>query len=64
VQIRCCMPETKLASASEGKNYIETVRGRGYVLRDPSKDELRITLPSGETANTFYDDMEWEQAST
>ncbi len=56
-----CKLRKKLASASEGKNYIETVRGRGYVLRDPAKDELRITLPD-ETANTFYGDTEWEQA--
>jgi two-component system cell cycle response regulator CtrA len=58
IDVFICKLRKKLASASEGKNYIETVRGRGYVLRDPSKDELRITLPFGETANTFYDDME------
>jgi len=28
--------------ASNGKNYIETVWGRGYVLREPSDDEARI----------------------
>ena len=31
----------KLASASSGKNYIETVWGRGYVLRDPDKDAIK-----------------------
>ena len=32
----------KLANASNGKNYIETVWGRGYVLREPVDDEARI----------------------
>jgi two-component system cell cycle response regulator CtrA len=32
----------KLAGASKGKNYIETVWGRGYVLREPQEDEARI----------------------
>ena len=31
----------KLASASRGKNYIETAWGGGYVLREPSKDRAR-----------------------
>src|SRR5256714_308006 len=30
-----CTLRKKLANASSGKNYIETVWGRGYVLRDP-----------------------------
>jgi two-component system cell cycle response regulator CtrA len=33
----------KLANASSGKNYIETVWGRGYVLREPSADEAKIS---------------------
>ena len=32
----------KLANASSGKNYIETVWGRGYVLREPLEDEAKI----------------------
>jgi two-component system cell cycle response regulator CtrA len=31
----------KLADASDGKNYIETVWGCGYMLRQP--DEVRIS---------------------
>ncbi|MFN4069435.1 MAG: DNA-binding response regulator, partial [Brevundimonas aurantiaca] len=27
----------KLATAADGKHYIETVWGRGYVLRDPAE---------------------------
>jgi two-component system cell cycle response regulator CtrA len=32
----------KLANASEGRNFIETVWGRGYVLREPHEHEERI----------------------
>ncbi|MBX9883338.1 MAG: DNA-binding response regulator, partial [Novosphingobium sp.] len=31
----------KLAHACDGENYIETVWGRGYVLRDPD-DKLDV----------------------
>ena len=31
----------KLANASDGKDYIETVWGRGYMLREPQ--EVRIS---------------------
>ena len=31
-----------VTNASDGKNYIETVWGRGYVLREPTEDEARI----------------------
>jgi two-component system cell cycle response regulator CtrA len=30
-----CKLRKKLAAATSGDNYIETVWGRGYVLRDP-----------------------------
>ena len=34
----------KLANASGGKNYIETVWGRGYVLRQPTgEEEMKIS---------------------
>ena len=33
----------KLASATGGDNYIETVWGRGYVLREPTEAEERIS---------------------
>jgi two-component system, cell cycle response regulator CtrA len=32
-----CKLRKKLANASQGKNYIETVWGRGYVLREPQE---------------------------
>jgi two-component system cell cycle response regulator CtrA len=33
----------KLANASMGKNYIETIWGRGYVLREPTDSEAKIS---------------------
>jgi two-component system cell cycle response regulator CtrA len=37
-----CKLRKKLANASGGKNYIETVWGHGYVLREPSKIQAKI----------------------
>ena len=34
IDVFICKLRKKLASASQGKNYIETVWGRGYVMRD------------------------------
>src|ERR687898_678517 len=38
IDVFICKLRKKLAAATEGKNYIETVWGRGYVLRDPADD--------------------------
>ena len=35
IDVFVCKLRKKLASATQGVNYIETVWGRGYVLRDP-----------------------------
>jgi DNA-binding response OmpR family regulator len=43
IDVFICKLRKKLASASDGKDYIETVWGRGYVLREPSQDEARIS---------------------
>jgi two-component system cell cycle response regulator CtrA len=37
IDVFVCKLRKKLASATGGDNYIETVWGRGYVLRDPVK---------------------------
>ena len=42
IDVFVCRLRKKLANASSGKNYIETVWGRGYVLREPSEDEAKI----------------------
>ena len=38
IDVFVCKLRKKLSQASEGENYIETVWGRGYVLRDPVAD--------------------------
>src|SRR5215207_4267352 len=42
IDVFICKLRKKLANASNGKDYIETVWGRGHVLREPSEDEHRI----------------------
>ncbi|GHD60827.1 DNA-binding response regulator [Thalassobaculum fulvum] len=39
IDVFICKLRKKLSSATHGDNYIETVWGRGYVLRDPSEAE-------------------------
>jgi len=43
IDVFICKLRKKLANASNGKNYIETVWGRGYVLREPTDDESKIS---------------------
>jgi len=43
IDVFICKLRKKLAGASNGKDYIETVWGRGYVLREPLDDEARIS---------------------
>src|ERR671927_268919 len=42
IDVFICKLRKKLANASQGKNYIETVWGRGYVLREPHEVEEKI----------------------
>jgi len=37
IDVFICKLRKKLSSATQGENYIETVWGRGYVLRDPAE---------------------------
>jgi two-component system, cell cycle response regulator CtrA len=39
INVFICKLRKKLANATGGEHYIETVWGRGYVLRDPPADE-------------------------
>jgi two-component system, cell cycle response regulator CtrA len=39
IDVFICKLRKKLANASGGKNYVETVWGRGYVLRHPTDEE-------------------------
>ena len=53
IDVFICKLRKKLASATEGENYIETVWGRGYVLRDPQEQsgmvaaEAVVASPTG-----------------
>lgn len=42
IDVFICKLRKKLANATNGDNYIETVWGRGYVLRDPSADKIDL----------------------
>ena len=42
IDVFICKLRKKLANASEGRNFIETVWGRGYVLREPTEADERI----------------------
>ncbi|MDE2331939.1 MAG: response regulator transcription factor, partial [Bradyrhizobium sp.] len=42
IDVFICKLRKKLANASEGRNFIETVWGRGYVLREPHEHDERI----------------------
>ena len=43
IDVFICKLRKKLANATDGANYIETVWGRGYVLRDPQPEALGET---------------------
>jgi two-component system cell cycle response regulator CtrA len=43
IDVFICKLRKKLANASGGKDYIETVWGRGYVMREPDETEARIS---------------------
>ena len=41
IDVFICKLRKKLSAATDGMNYIETVWGRGYVLREPDEEEMR-----------------------
>ncbi len=43
IDVFICKLRKKLAGASNGKDYIETVWGRGYVLREPHEDQAKMS---------------------
>ena len=43
IDVFICKLRKKLATATDGENYIETVWGRGYVLRDPEPMQMDDT---------------------
>lgn len=47
IDVFICKLRKKLCEATDGENYIETVWGRGYVLRDPVAVEMDEPLAIG-----------------
>ncbi|WP_457647754.1 response regulator transcription factor CtrA [Profundibacter sp.] len=47
IDVFICKLRKKLCEATDGENYIETVWGRGYVLRDPVAAEMDEALAVG-----------------
>ncbi len=46
IDVFICKLRKKLSAATDGENYIETVWGRGYVLRDPVGQDAAETATS------------------
>ena len=42
IDVFICKLRKKLAAATHGKHHIETVWGRGYVLRDPQEGQETV----------------------
>ena len=50
IDVFICKLRKKLNTATDGENYIETVWGRGYVLRDPLEDIIDGDATSDQAA--------------
>ncbi|GAB6053286.1 response regulator transcription factor [Magnetospira thiophila] len=46
IDVFVCKLRKKLTTATGGDNYIETVWGRGYMLRDPQDDRAKAETPA------------------
>jgi two-component system cell cycle response regulator CtrA len=46
IDVFVCKLRKKLTTATQGENYIETVWGRGYVLRDPAGEQAPPPEPA------------------
>jgi two-component system cell cycle response regulator CtrA len=42
IDVFICKLRKKIVAVSKGEHHIETVWGRGYVLRDPAKDKVSV----------------------
>jgi two-component system cell cycle response regulator CtrA len=51
IDVFICKLRKKLSTATGGENYIETVWGRGYVLRDPSEPAAAEPKSGGKQAS-------------
>jgi two-component system, cell cycle response regulator CtrA len=50
IDVFICKLRKKLQKATDGENYIETVWGRGYVLREPEAEATAEDLPNAASA--------------
>ena len=46
IDVFICKLRKKLSAANDGENYIETIWGRGFVLRDPNGQDDTQTAPA------------------
>jgi two-component system cell cycle response regulator CtrA len=53
IDVFVCKLRKKLAQATGGKHYIETIWGRGYVLQEPAP-ERAATLPRADDAEAAW----------
>jgi len=44
IDVFICKLRKKLANASGGKDYIETIWGRGYVMREPAENAANVSV--------------------
>jgi two-component system, cell cycle response regulator CtrA len=63
IDVFICKLRKKLASASGGKNYIETVWGRGYVMRKPAEDDVSVPIISLTETNSSFEQIREQIAS-
>ena len=47
IDVFICKLRKKLSLATDGENYIETVGGRGYALRDPDEEDQPLQAEAG-----------------
>lgn len=52
IDVFVCKLRKKLSTATGGENYIETVWGRGYVLRDPQEENVEVPAEAEPTRAT------------
>src|ERR1700757_3709091 len=57
IDVFMCKLRKKLAGAWNGKDYIETVWGRGYVLRHPTEEAVKISAGRLGLTNTLCADV-------
>jgi two-component system cell cycle response regulator CtrA len=50
IDVFICKLRKKLANASNGKDYFDTMWGRGYRLREPSDGEARCDVRPAESS--------------